>query len=165
MHTCMNYVQNKSRPSVVCSPITNTHFISSLPCTFFQLALDSSKLEWDEVGRGFSESDSWRRGVCVRALCCSGETQLVCCQAEGRTQAHNSSSLQAPPQSIPRRKVSATKNEECPSRTSVTLPLGLVIPHHWHMQTLRLGFQTQVLLIVLKWKINNNLQSRMDVVL
>lgn len=48
----------------------------------------------------------------VCALCCSGKMQLVCCQAQGNTQAHNSSSLQAHPQSI---LLKSKYTEECPS--------------------------------------------------
>lgn len=67
----------------------------------------------------------------VCALCCSGEIQLVGCQAQGSTQAHNSSSLQAPPQSIP---VEGKRTEECPSNTSLTLPRVLGYSSSSHMQ-------------------------------
>lgn len=79
---------------------------------FLQLALDFNKLARAELGQVRLRAVRATADVRVCALCCSGEMQLVRCQAKRNTQAHNSSSLQAPPQSIP---LKGKRTEECPS--------------------------------------------------
>lgn len=84
------------------------HF-KSLCILFLQLAPDCNKLV-GEPGQVRLRLVRATADVRACAICCSGEMQLVRCQAQRNTQAHNSSSLQAPPQSIPLKKVSAQKS-------------------------------------------------------
>ncbi len=107
-------MHSKSLSRVLCHLVVLVYSFHQVSL-FLQLAVDFSKLVRDEAGElGQVRLRLVRATADVRvcALCCSGEMQLVRCQAQRNTQAHNSSPLQAPPQSIP---LKGKRTEERPS--------------------------------------------------
>lgn len=97
MRTCVCAQQSLHRAFGANQWHSRIRFIRLL---FLQLVLDFNKLV-GELGQVRPRLVRATADVGVCALRCSGEMQLVRCQAQRNTQAHNSSSPRAPPQSIP----------------------------------------------------------------